>query len=217
MKRMVLLTIFAVVAVILSVVNFVSGISGLVRSRAELSELSAVTANGSICEVKVTFAKEMYTVKHKLNFIFPFGTERYYIVYDDSAEPVQMLIKASRSWFGKNFTENGLARNGSVMVKGEVCKFDSVDFKKVLEINRELSAKVDKRINVSPYGYLNSQNVKHHILKLISGAMPLMLIGALAALLLMKEHSERRIIVSTVVLLISMVGYIVSSIALKAV
>ncbi len=217
MKRKGLVTIFAVAAVILSVVNFVSGISGLVRSRAELSELSAVTENGSICEVKVTFAKEIYTVKHKLNIIFPFGTEHYYIAYDDSADPVQMLIKASRGWFDRNFTETGLAKSGSVTVKGEVFKFESRHFKEVLEINRELSAKVDKRINISPYSYLNSQSVKHHILKLISGAMLLIIIGALAALLLMKEHSERRVIVSMVVLLISMVGYIVSSIALKAV
>lgn len=216
MKRKGLVTIFAVAAVIFAVVNFVSGISGLVRSGAELSKLSAVTEKGSICEVNVTFAKEMYTVKHKLFLIIPFGTEHYYFGYDDSADPVPMLIKASRSWFSRNFTETGLARNGSVTVKGEVCKFGTLNSKKVTEVNSELSG-IDKRVSISVYSYLNSQNITHHIHQLVSGAMPLVLIGALAALLLMKEHSERRIIVVTVVLLISVVGFIVSSIALKAV
>lgn len=172
--------ILLIIAIAWAVWSVITGVTGLAKSGSEL--LTASSQKGTICETKVMFAKEMYTVEHKLNLILPIGTERYYFVMsEDSTAP--MLIKASREWYDKNFGADGIAKQ-YVTVKGEIREFNSRHYAKLSELNRQLQ-QIDKTVSVSQSVYMNSMYKTHYIMRLAMGILSLS-VGA-AVLILMKS------------------------------
>lgn len=171
--------ILLIIAVAWAVWSVFTGVTGLAKSESE--PLAASSQKGTICETRVIFATEMYTVEHKMNLIFPLGTERYYFVMsEDGAAP--MLIKASREWFDKNFGADGTAKQ-PVTVKGEIQKHDSRHYAKLSELNRKLQ-QIDKTVSVSQSLFMNSMYKTNYIMRLAMGILSLS-VGA-AVLILMK-------------------------------
>ncbi|MDE6728004.1 MAG: hypothetical protein K2J80_08715 [Oscillospiraceae bacterium] len=179
MKNKVVGIMLLIIAVVWAVWSVITGVTGLAKSGSE--PLTASSQKGTICETKVIFATEMYTVEHKMNLILPIGTERYYFAMsEDSASP--MLIKARREWFDSNFGDDGIAKQ-PVTVKGEIRKFDSRHYAKLSELNRKLK-QIDKTVSVSQSVYMNSMYKTHYFMRLVMGVLSLS-VGA-AVLILMK-------------------------------
>lgn len=172
-----------IIAVAWAVWSVFTGLTGLAKSGSE--PLSASSQKGTICETRVMFAKEMFTVKHKINLIFPIGTEHYYFVMsEDGAAP--MLIKASTEWFDKNFGEDGIAKQ-PVTVKGEIRTHDARNYADLSKVNSGLQ-QVDKNVRVSQSVYLNSMYKTHYGMRLAMGLLSLS-VGA-AVLILMKLYNS---------------------------
>lgn len=168
-----------IIAAAWAVWSVITGAAGLAKSGSE--QLSVSSQKGTICETRVIFAKEMYTVEHKMNLILPIGTEHYYFVMsEDGASP--MLIKASREWFDRNFGDDGIAKQ-PVTVTGEIQKHDSRHYAKLSELNRQLQ-QIDKNVSVSQSLYMNSMYKTHYGMRLAMGVLSLS-VGA-AVLILMK-------------------------------
>lgn len=179
MKNKVVGIMLLIIAVVWAVWSVITGVTGLAKSGSEL--LSASSQKGTICETRVMFAKEMYTVEHKMNLIFPIGTEHYYFAMsEEGASP--MLIKASREWFDRNFGEDGIAKQ-PVTVKGEIRKFDSRHYAKLSELNRKLQ-QIDKTVSISQSLYMNTMYKTHYIMRLAMGVLSLSV--GVAVLILMK-------------------------------
>lgn len=178
MKKL-LSVVFVIAAAVWAVWSVFTGVTGLAKSGSE--QLSASSQKGTVCETRVIFAKEMYTVDHKLNLILPIGTERYYFVMsEESTAP--MLIKASREWYDKNFGDDGIAKQ-PVTVKGEIQKFNPKNYAKLSELNRKLR-EIDKSISVSQSVYMNSMYKTHYFMRLAMGVLSLSV--GVAVLILMK-------------------------------
>lgn len=179
MKNKVVGIMLLIIAVVWAVWSVFTGAAGLAKSGSE--PLAASSQKGTVCETTIIFAKEMYNVDHKLNFILPIGTERYYFAMSaDSTSP--MLIKASREWFDKNFGDDGIAKQ-PVTVKGEIQKFNPKNYAKLSELNRDLQ-QIDKSISVSQSLYMNSMYKTHYFMRLAMGILSLS--AGAAVLILMK-------------------------------
>ncbi len=144
-----MLIIVAVIFTGWTLYSLITGITGLTRSGKSL--ISASSESGARCEVSIDLAIEVYEIEHRLNGLIPTGSEHFYLAAtDDGAVP--LLIKASSSWYEKNFGEDGLAKS-TVMLTGEVGKFDSDSRYKLNELNRKLSSLGE---SVSTEKYLNA-------------------------------------------------------------
>ena len=143
--------ILAIIAFVWAAWSFFSGVRGLAKSGSE--PLAESSQKGTLCETRVVFATEIYTVDHKINGIIPMGTEHYYFVMsEDGSSP--MLIKASRKWFDKNFKADGTAKQ-PLIVKGEIKTHDPRNFDQLSEVNKKLR-QIDKNVSVSQLVYMNS-------------------------------------------------------------
>ncbi|MDE6731339.1 MAG: hypothetical protein K2J77_00490 [Oscillospiraceae bacterium] len=170
-----------IIAVAWAVWSVFTGVTGLAKSGSEL--LSASSQKGTICETKVIFATEIFTVEHKMNFILPIGTEHYYFTMsEDGASP--LLIKASREWYDKNFGADGMAKQ-PVTVKGEIQSHDARNYAKLSELNSKLQ-QIDKNVRVSQSVYLNSMYKTHYGMRLAMGLLSLSV--GVAVLILMRSY-----------------------------
>lgn len=172
-----------IIAVVWAVWSVFTGAAGLAKSGSE--PLSAGSQKGTICETTVMFATEIFTVEHKLNVIFPIGTEHYYFTMSEDGA-ASMLIKASSEWFDKNFGEDGIAKQ-PVTVKGEIQTHDARNYADLSKVNSSLQ-QVDKSVRVSQSVYLNSMYKTHYTMRLAMGILSLS-VGA-AVLILMKLYQS---------------------------
>ena len=176
MKKTVALIIVAVVFVGWTLYNLVTGIAGL--SKSGISQLSRYPEVGTRCEVYVDFANESYTVNHSLNYLIPTGAEHFYFaISEDGAVP--LLIKASQSWYDKNFDKDGFAKD-TVTLVCEVGKFDSDSRFKIGELNRDLSSIGE---SVSTEKYLNANYRTMYVFRVITGAVSIAAVAAIFGLL----------------------------------
>lgn len=183
MKNKFLSILLLIIAVVWAGWSVVTGAAGLAKSGSET--LSADSKKGKICEARVIFATEIFAVEHKLNVIFPIGTEHYYFTMsEDGAAP--MLIKASSEWYDKNFGEDGMAKQ-PVTVKGEIKSHDARNYADLSKVNSSLQ-QVDKTVRVSQSLYLNSMYKTHYTMRLVMGLLALS-VGA-AVLILMKMYQS---------------------------
>lgn len=87
----------------------------------------------NIYEVKIDSAYPVLTVEHVTNFIFPTGTDYYYLGVNEENRSVY-LIKANKNWLNKNFTSDNTPLNGTVFeIKGMRKSFDDFKVKKKIE------------------------------------------------------------------------------------
>lgn len=183
MKNKFLGIMVLIIAVVWAVWSVITGAAGLAKSGSET--LSANSQKGTICEARVMFATEIFTVENKINFIFPIGTEHYFFAMsEDGAAP--MLIKASSEWFDKNFGQDGIAKQ-PVTIKGEIKSHDARNYADLSKVNSSLQ-QVDKSVRVSQSLYLNSMYKTHYGMRLAMGLLSLS-VGA-AVLILMKLYNS---------------------------
>lgn len=171
MKKTISLIIVALVFAGWTLYNLITGIAGL--SKSGMSQLTRSPEKGARCEVTVDIAMEVYEIEHRLNGLIPTGSEHFYFAASGD-EFVPLLIKASPSWFEKNFDEEGLAKN-TVTVICEVGEFDSGAGHKLNELNRQLSAFGG---DISTTKYLNANYRMMYIFRVAAGAAS---VGAVAA------------------------------------
>lgn len=175
MKKTISLIIVALVFAGWTLYNLITGIAGL--SKSGMSQLTRSPETGTRCEVTVDIAMEVYEIEHRLNGLIPTGSEHFYFAASED-EFVPLLIKASPSWFEKNFDEEGLAKN-TVTVMCEVSDFDSGSTRKLNELNRTLSAFGGE---ISTAKYLNADYRMMYLFRLAAGAAS---IGAVAAVIVL--------------------------------
>lgn len=202
MKNKALRVILIAAAAVWAVWSIVSGAVGLAKTGSV--PLSKGAEKGSVCETRVIFAQEIYNIDHKLNMILPLGTERFFFVIgsDDKAAP--MLVKASRGWFEKNFTEQGLAKR-EVTVKGEVREFKTGNASKLREINEKLT-QADKALAVSQSKYLDALYRTGYTMRLIAGVLAVSVGAVIAALFSLKNMSGTAAKVLAIYLIAAMLG-----------
>lgn len=181
MKKTFALIIVAVVFAGWTLYNLITGIAGL--SKSGISQLSGSPEAGTRCEVTVDFAVKVYEIEHRLNGFIPTGSEYFYFAASEDGS-VPLLIKASPSWYDKNFDEDGLAED-TVTLMCEVGKFDSDSRFKIGELNRDLSS-LDE--SVSTERYLNANYRTMYILRIATGAAS---VGAVAAVIVLLKLGEK--------------------------
>lgn len=176
MKRTTALIITAVVFAGWTLYNLITGISGLAKSG--ISPLSGSLGNKDRCEVTVSFAAEVYEIEHRLNGIIPTGSEHFYLAAaEDGTLP--LLIKASPSWYEKNFDGDGMAKS-PVTLMCEVGRFDSDSRHKLGELTRDLSLLGE---SVSAEKYLNANYRTMYVFRVAAGAAAVVAVAAVIVLL----------------------------------
>lgn len=183
MKNKIMRVVLLAAAAVWAVWSVVSGVAGLAKSGS--AAFSKNAEKGTVCEMKVLYAKEIYNIDHKLNVILPLGTERFFFVMGTDGKTAPLLVKASREWFEENFTELGLAKS-AVTVKGEVREFSSRNSSKLGEINAKL-AQADESFSVSQSKYVNSLYKQSYIMRLIMGALAIS-VGVVIAVLMSSRN-----------------------------
>lgn len=149
----------------------VSGVAALIKN-GSASPYSA--QKGYVCEFSVLYAKEACTLKRTVNFI-PTNKEHFYLVISEN-DLVPFLVRESPSWFKKNFTESGIARDGAVKIKGAVTRYHSYELTKLIDsINADLS---ENGLSVSPSLYIDALYKQLGGLRILAGA-GIVIIGAL--------------------------------------
>ena len=144
--------------------SVVTGISGLTKTETE--ELTRYSKEGTLCEFKVEYAVEVHTLKHVMFLFIPLGTDHFYLVAtEDSVEP--LLVKASPSWYEKNFNSLGLAR-GTVTIRGEVREFYSQSKKSIRTVNSKIA---ELNVSVSEENYVDCDYRTTYILRLLTSVL----------------------------------------------
>ncbi|MDE6030794.1 MAG: hypothetical protein K2G32_04155 [Oscillospiraceae bacterium] len=158
--------------------NFFSGISGLMKT--ETAPLGRYSEKGTLCEIDVSFAKEVYEIEHMINGIIPSGSEHFYLAITAGGDAVApMLVKAKSSWFEENFSEDGSAVNGSVAIIGEIKKFDSSSAVKLKSLNAQLS-EIGESVSTALYADTNYRT--RYTLQIVMGIAALSVAAVLAVL-----------------------------------
>lgn len=143
--------------------SVVTGISGLTKTETE--ELTRYSKEGALCELKAEYAMEVHTLKHVIFLFIPIGIDHFYIVFtEDSVSP--LLVKASPSWYEKNFDSEGKAR-GTVTIRGEVREFHSKSKTSIRSLNSKLAELGE---SVSNENYVDSDYRVTYILRLLTAA-----------------------------------------------
>ena len=116
---------------------------------------------------------EVYLVKHTMCYVIPTAKEHYYFaeLTDASGNPYLVTIRADKSWYRKNFDENGYAKNeDGVTVTGYV---RTISGKFRTDIQRQASGwGVSQFV---PTVYVDLLAFRHGIFLIIIGAFPLLL------------------------------------------
>lgn len=172
--------IVAVVFVGWTLFSLFGGIIGL--TKAGYTEPNLAAEEGKLCEVKVDFAVEAYTITHTLNILIPTGKEHLYFC-GSGGDSVQLLVKARESWYNENFNSHGLAKY-PVTVTGEVKKMDSQFKKDLADINNEIS---ELGYSISTTKYLSATYKTKYTLELISA---LVNIAAAAVMIVMIKRGS---------------------------
>lgn len=176
-NKRVLSIITAVVFASVALIWLVLGIRGLSLSKS--SPLDGTSKKGELVEFTAAGAKEVYDVRHRVMRI-PIGTERYYYLLNADVKGAPMLVKASEKWYNENFNERGLAKNGSVTVKGEVRTLKSKHRAKINEFNSTIGSTVS---TVSTALYVNAQYKTGSVMR-IAAAVLVLAYGAAIVLML---------------------------------
>ncbi len=172
--------IVAVVFVGWTLFSLFGGIIGL--TKAGYTEPDLAAEEGKLCEVKVDFAVEAYTITHTLNILIPTGKEHLYFC-GSGGDSVQLLVKERESWYNENFNSHGLAKY-PVTVTGEVKKMDSQFKKDLADINNEIS---ELGYSISTTKYLSATYKTKYTLELISA---LVNIAAAAVMIVMIKRGS---------------------------
>lgn len=144
--------------------SVVTGISGLTKT--EIEELTRYSKEGTLCEFEVEYAIEVHTLKHVIFLFIPLGTDHFYLVgTEDSVEP--LLVKASPSWYNKNFDSEGKAR-GTTKIYGEVREFYSQSKRSIRAVNSKIA---ELNVSVSEENYVDCDYQTTYILRLLTAAL----------------------------------------------
>lgn len=176
-NKRVLSIITAVLFASVALMWLVLGVRGLSLSKS--SPLDRTSKRGELVEFTAAGAKEVYDVRHRFMRI-PIGTERYYYLLNADVKGAPMLVKASEKWYTENFNERGLAKNGSVTVKGEVRTLKSKHRTKINEFNSTIGSTVS---TVSTALYVNAQYKTGSVMR-IAAAVLVLAYGAAIVLML---------------------------------
>lgn len=208
MKKTVALIIVAVMFVGWTLYNLVTGIAGL--SKSGISQLSRSPEVGTRCEVRVDLAKEVYEIDHKLNYLIPTGSEHFYFaVSEDGVVP--LLIKASPSWYDKNFDKDCSAKS-TITLMCEVNKFDSDSRYKLNELNRDLSSIGE---SVSTEKYLNANYRTMYVFRLITGVVSTAAAAAVFGLLKLGLRSGKAATALTIFIIVAVLFCIADMLVLE--
>lgn len=150
-NKRVLSIITAVLFASCALMWLVFGVRSLSLSKS--SPIDVTSRKGELVEFTAAGAKEVYSVRHRFMRI-PIGTEHYYYLLNSDVKGAPMLVKASEKWYNENFNERGLAKNGSVTVKGEVRELKSKHRAKIKEFNSTIESTITA---VSTTSYVNAQ------------------------------------------------------------
>lgn len=176
-NKRVLSIITAVLFVSVALMWLALGIRGLSLSKS--SPLNGTSKRGELAEFTAAGAKEVYDVRHRFMGI-PIGTERYYYLIAGDVKGAPMLVKASEKWFKENFNERGLAKNGSVTVKGEVRELKASNRSKVAQFNSSVAGKTS---TVSTSLYVNARYRTGSVMRM-AAAVTVLAYGAAIVLML---------------------------------
>ena len=75
-----------------------------------VSAIMDLTNKDDIYTLRIDGAAEILELEHSINGLIPVGTDHFYLGVEDSTGKA-CIIKASKSWYKKNFDENGYALN----------------------------------------------------------------------------------------------------------
>lgn len=127
-----------------------------------------------IYTVNIDECVEALSIEHSINGLIPVGTDHYYIGFNDETGE-GCYIKASKSWYGKNFDSNGMAvEAGGLNLTCLAKKADSYD------VEKELVARADQMDGVEfviPPSYSLELNYKFNaICKLVMLVLAILLV-----------------------------------------
>lgn len=168
--------VFAVILFGLSIRAAVSGIAGL--SNTEYTEPSISAKDGKLCEAEIVGAGEVYTIERRLLGFIPIGTERFFLCENEDGT-VPLLVKASASWYEKNFDMYGFAKE-TLTVTGEVRDFEYERRGDINRIDDALPNAVLGHNRISASSYLCLTYKKKYILEIVSGALNIIAAAVLA-------------------------------------
>lgn len=194
MKKTISLVIVALVFSGWTLYNLITGIAGL--SKSGMSQLTRSPEKGARCEVTIDLALEVFEIEHRLNGLISTGSEHFYFAASGD-EFVPLLIKASPSWYEKNFDEEGAAKN-AITVICEVSEFDSGSTRKLSDLNRQLSAFGG---DISTAKYLNANYRTMYIFRVAAGAMSVGAVAAVIVLLKLGVKSDGAAMAATIFLI----------------
>lgn len=193
--------IAAVFFALFALIYLVPGIRGLTLSKS--SRLDETSKKGELVEFTAVGAKDVYDVRHTFLKI-PIGTEHYYYLVSADIKGAPMLIKASEKWYNENFDERGIAKKGSVTVKGEVRELKVRYRDRIIQFNNTIESTASE---VSTSLYVNAQYKTGSILYIVSGLSALVF-GAMLVLMLWIDGLVQLINtkVGTTVFVITVIG-----------
>lgn len=143
--------------------SVVTGFSGITQTKTE--EPTKYSKEGTLCEFEVGYAMEVHKLKHVILGFIPVGTDHFYLVFtEDSLNP--LLVKASPSWYEKNFDSEGEAR-GTITIRGEVREFYYKSKTNIRSLNSKLA---ELGVSVSTKNYIDSDYRVTYILRLLTAA-----------------------------------------------
>lgn len=161
------LVIFALIFAALTVRCVIAGAAGL--SNSEYTEASINSKRGKLCEAEIITAEEVYTIEHRLIGFIPVGTERFYLCESED-RTVPLLVKASRSWYEKNFDMYGFAKE-TLTVTGEVRDFEYERRGDINRIDDALPNAVSGHNRISASSYLCLTYKRKYILEIVSALL----------------------------------------------
>lgn len=159
--------IFAVILFGLTIRTVVSGIAGL--SNSEYAEPSINAKGGKLCEAEIVSAGEVYTIDRRLLGFIPVETERFFLCENED-RTVPLLVKATASWYEKNFDMYGFAKE-TLTVTGEIRDFDYERRGDINRIDDALPNAVSGRNRISASSYLCLTYKRKYILQIVSALL----------------------------------------------
>lgn len=161
------LIIFALIFAALTVRCVIIGVVGL--SNSEYTEASINSKRGKLCTAEIVGAEEVYTIDRRLLGFIPIETERFFLCENED-RTVPLLVKASRSWYEKNFDMYGFAKE-PMTVTGEVRDFDYERRDDINRIDDALPNAVLGHNRISASSYLCLTYKKKYILEIVSALL----------------------------------------------
>lgn len=166
----------AVFAVIMVGVFFYFTIFSGIRDLNAQSVTADSAKQGDVIEYSITYAKDIYEIRHNLFGIIPTYSEHFYITLSESGDVNPLVVRADEKWFSENFNADGFAKS-PIRINALIKKSGS---KKGLSLN-QVNAQLGEAGHIDSGKYADACYVSDSVLKIAVGGL---IITAVLALFL---------------------------------